>query len=153
MIKYSWLKVHEPFRQNYQYLLQYMWQLKCSLHEFIWTKWFINIVLHIPIQLSCPLPSCFNGWMKKHGFLDIFIVGNQKEWNSSQGISFLHNMIHDAALWLQSYSISQTLNSQRAPITYPHKQIGGFYCISKNIDRVVLGLWHWNCIYQLICSS
>ena len=76
--KYSWLKNYYLFRQNYQYLLQYMWQLKCSLHDFIWTKWFINTVLYIPFQLSCPLPSYFNGWMKKHGFLNIFIVGNQK---------------------------------------------------------------------------
>ena len=54
-----------------QYLLQYIRIFKHS-------KWFKDILLHKDIQHFWHPPSCSSGWMRKHAFMSIFVVGHQR---------------------------------------------------------------------------
>ena len=49
--------------------------LECSGFAFVWSKWFINAILYIPIQSFCPLASCLLGELGI-AFWSILVIGH-----------------------------------------------------------------------------
>ena len=82
MIKYSCSRVssHGFFAKDfcsgklYHYLHWYLRTLKCTGLAFIRSKWFMKV-----IYSTIQLPSFPSIWMKKEGYLSIFVVGTNEK--------------------------------------------------------------------------